>query len=289
MGYVDDAFANLRATLEITRTESRLAIRRHHGIRDEVREEWDIDDDFLTGSYRRDTKTKKLKDVDIFVVVDSAGAQAPLRTRPPRAILDALAEVLRRHHDEVTVDRMACTVSFGSDEEIMSFDVVPAFKRTGAGGGYEIPDTVRDGWIATNPKRHHELSTAKNKACDEKFVPFVKMIKGINRELGDPVTPSFLLEVMAQDLVKEPFGRYQDEVRWFLATAAEAVYDPWPDPAGLGPDVNAMTTAQRDRAEEALTGALAIAEEAVRLEDDGQERAAVEQWRRLFAWRMPRP
>jgi hypothetical protein len=115
------------------------------------------------------------------------------------------------------------------------------------------------------------------------------MVKAINRELGEPVSPSFLLEVMAQTLVKEPFGRYQDEIRWFLATAAEAIYDPWPDPAGLGPDVNTMTTAQRKQATTELNGALAIAEEAVRLEDDGQERAAVEQRRRLFAWRMPRP
>ena len=40
------------------------------------RAEWDLDDDFLTGSYRRDTKTKKLKDIDIFVVIDPDGAQA---------------------------------------------------------------------------------------------------------------------------------------------------------------------------------------------------------------------
>ena len=50
-----------------------------------------------------------------------------------------------------------------------------------------------------------------------------------------------------------------------------------------------MTTSQQDRAAGALNGALDIAEEAIRLEDEGQERAAVEQWRRLFAWRMPRP
>lgn len=289
MGYVDDAFANLKTTLEITKTESGLAVKRHHRIRDDVCEVWDLEDHFLTGSYRRDTKTKKLKDVDIFVVVDRDGAQAGLRKETPRAVLDDLAVLLRRHYDNVVVDRMACTVSFGSDEEIMSFDVVPAFKRAGVGCGYEIPDTVTGRWIATNPKRHHELSTAKNRACDEKFVPFVKMVKAINRELGEPVSPSFLLEIMAQALVKEPFGRYQDEIRWFLATAAEAIHDSWPDPAGIGPDVNTMTTAQQEHAAIALNGALDIAEDAVRLEDEGQERAAVEQWRRLFAWRMPRP
>ena len=93
----------------------------------------------------------------------------------------------------MVIDRMACTVEFGSDE-IVSFDVVPAFKRTG--GGYEIPDT-QAGWIATNPKQHHELTTKKNTACGEMWVPFVKMVKGANRELGEPVEPSFLLEVMA--------------------------------------------------------------------------------------------
>jgi hypothetical protein len=133
------------------------------------------------------------------------------------------------------------------------------------------------------------MSTAKNEACGGQFVPFVKMVKGINVQLGKPVQPSFLLEVMAHGVVKEPFGRYQDEVRWFLATAAEGVGHGWPDPAGLGPDVNAMTSSQRGDAGYALESALAVAEEAVRLENEGQERASVEAWRRLFDWRMPRP
>jgi hypothetical protein len=58
----------------------------------------------------------------------------------------------------------------------------------------------------------------------------------------------------------------------------------------ISPDVNvSMSSAQKQQAEGALREALAIAEEAIRLEDDGQERAAVEEWRRLFGWRMPRP
>lgn len=287
MGYVDDAFLNLKGKLEITATESALAVRRHHEIRDHVRASWDLQADFLTGSYRRETKTKPLKDVDIFVVIDSEGAQAQLRQSGPRAILDKLAAVLGTKYSNVVVDRMACTVNFGSGDEIVSFDVVPAFER--ATDEFEIPDTRTGNWIATNPKRHHEMSTEKNKECDGKFVPFVKMVKGINRELGDPVTPSFLVEVMAQGLVKAPFGRYQDEVRWFLASATEGLSESWPDPAGLGPDVNAMTSGQRTTATTALENALEIAEQAIRLEDDGQERAAVEEWRRLFSWRMPRP
>jgi len=287
MGYVDDAFANLKSTLEIGKTEQDLAVRRHHQIRDHVRESWVLEEDFLTGSYRRETKTKKLKDVDIFVVIDGDGPQASLRRCGPTAMLKDLASVLRPKYPDVYVDQMACVVGFGKEEEIMSFDIVPAFDRKG--GGYEIPDTGTGDWISTNPRIHHELSTAKNAACGGKFVPLVKMIKGMNRHLNEPVNPSFLLEVMAHGIVLEPFGEYPEEVRWFLATAADQVNDSWPDPAGLGPDVNTMSNLQRSAASRALAGALVVAEKAIDSAADGHERAAVELWRELFGWRMPRP
>jgi hypothetical protein len=34
---------------------------------------------------------------------------------------------------------------------------------------------------------------------------------------------------------------------------------------------------------------LAVAEEALLLENEGKERAAVDKWRKLFGWRMPLP
>jgi len=285
MSYVDDAFANLRSQLEITKTESELAQRRHKEIRDHVATEWELEDDFLTGSYRRHTKTKKLRDVDIFGVVTRDGEQGGLRDLGPAALLRELKRVLDKKYDNVLIDRLACTVDFGSDD-ITSFDVVPAFKRKA--GGYEIPDT-QTGWIDTNPKRHHELTSEKNSACDDKWVPFAKMVKGANRELGDPVEPSFLLEVMALDLVQEPFGRYQDELVFFFATATDELDRSWPDPAKVGPDVNTMNRSQRTTARSALLDAQQIAERAIWLEDNGQERGAVEEWRKLFDWRMPRP
>jgi hypothetical protein len=288
VGYVDDAFAKSKSALEVTKTEADYASRKHAEIRDHVRASWTLDDDFLTGSYRRDTKTKPLKDVDIFVVLAADGPQASLRDDLPSEVLSKLRALLGTRYDHVSADGFACTVAFGTGDDVTSFDVVPAFKRSG--GGWEIPDAERGRWIATNPKLHHEQSTARNDECDGKFVPAVKMVKGINREAGEPISPSFLLEVMAHSLVRAPFGRFQDEIRWFLASAEEQVMNDWPDPAGLGPDVNGtMTAADRGAASDVFGEWLRTAEEAVRLEDDGQERAAVEQWRTLFGARMPRP
>ncbi|MGH2705747.1 MAG: hypothetical protein ACRDJ4_11815 [Actinomycetota bacterium] len=118
----------------------------------------------------------------------------------------------------------------------------------------------------------------------------MKMVKGINREAGEPIDPSFLIEVMAIDLIREPFGRYQDEIASFCASAADQVTDDWADPAGLGPAVNRrMTTWERQEASSQFKAWQRTAEEAIDLEDAGSERAAVEKWRELFGNRMPRP
>jgi hypothetical protein len=50
-----------------------------------------------------------------------------------------------------------------------------------------------------------------------------------------------------------------------------------------------MSPSQKRAAAAALRDAQAIAERAVDLEDDGQERAAYDEWRKLFGNRMTRP
>jgi len=288
MSYLDDAWTGLRRTLEIAPTEQQQAIRRHTQIRDHVRTGLVLRTDFLTGSYVRHTKTKKLKDVDIFCVVDADGANSALRQMSAHGALGELQRLLATEWPGVSIGRRACTIDFGTDEEVTSFDVVLAFDRDA--GGYELPDTTTGGWIASDPQVHAEQATAKNKACSEKWKPFVKMIKGWNREWKKPVRPSFLLEVMALELVLEPFGTWGDELITFFANAADRIGDSWPDPAGLGPDVNSsMSAAEAAVAATKLREAQAIAERASDLADAGKEKDAVREYRKLFGNRMPYP
>lgn len=285
MSYVDEAFKKLKSNLEITQTESRLAQTRHQLVRDHVEASWQLVDHFLTGSYARHTKTKKLKDVDIFVVVDPKGPQGELADGTGTEAVVALRDLLAERWEDLDVDDNVVTINY-SGEDVASYEIAPAFARSG--GGYSMPNGV--GWMDTDPKEQAALVTAKNKECDAKFVPFVKMVKGINREAEDPIDPSFLLEVMALDLVIEPFGRYRDEIRFYLASVADRIVEDWPDPVGLGPDVNAgVRTWRRQELSTIARGWLAVAEEALQLEYEGKERAAVEMWRELFGWRMPRP
>jgi hypothetical protein len=285
MSYIDDAFDKLKSNLEITQTEQDLAATRHSLVREHIRASWKVQDDFLTGSYARKTKTKKLKDVDIFVVIDPKGPQGHLANGTGTAAVSALRKLLSTRWTDLETDEHVVTINYPG-EEVASFEIAPVFPRKS--GGYLMPNGT--GWMATDPTKHADLVTSKNKKCDDKFVPFVKMVKGINREANDAIKPSFLLEVMGLELVLEPFGRYRDEIRFFLASSADRLIDDWPDPAGLGADLNAgISAAERQALAGSLRGWLAVAEEALLLENDGKERAAVDKWRKLFGWRMPLP
>lgn len=285
MSYIDDAFDKLKSNLEITDTEKELAVTRHNLVRDHVEASWTLAGHFLTGSYDRQTKTKKLKDVDIFVVIDPKGPQGHLANGTGTAAILALRDVLSTHWDDLHTDEHVVVINYPG-EDVTSYEVAPVFPRKS--GGYLMPNGAT--WMATDPTEHARLVTSKNKKCDDKFVPFVKMVKGINRESNEAIKPSFLLEVMGLELVLEPFGRYRDEIRFFLASAADRFVDDWPDPAGLGQNVNAgISKTQRETLARTVRGWLAIAEEALLLENDGKERAAVEKWRKLFGWRMPLP
>ena len=285
MSYIDDAFDKLKSNLEITKTERKLAQIRHQLVRDHIEGSWQLVDHFLTGSYRRRTMTKKLKDVDIFVVVDPNGPQGSLANGSGKAAVLELRDLLASRWSDLDVDDNVVTIHYGY-EDVASYEVAPVFPRKG--GGYSMPNGA--GWMDTDPQQQAVLVTAKNKECDAKFVPFVKMVKGINREAGDLIEPAFLLEVMALKLVIEPFGRYRDEIRFFLASVADQITDDWRDPVGLGPDVNASVGIERRKQlAEIVRGWLWTAEEALQLEYAGKERAAVETWRELFGWRMPRP
>ena len=285
MSYIDNAFDKLKSNLEITDTESRLAQTRHQLIREHIQASWKLVDHFLTGSYARHTKTKKLKDVDIFVVIDPNGPQGSLARNSGSAAVLALRKLLALRWSDLDVDENVVTINY-SGEDVASFEIAPVFPRNG--GGYFMPNG--SGWMETNPLEQAELITAKNKECNGKFVPFVKMVKGINREAGDLIEPSFQIEVMALDLVFAPFGRYRDEIRFFLASVVDQITADWPDPVGLGPAVNAgVESSQRKQLSYLVSNWLSVAEEALQLENEGKERAAVEKWRELFGWRMPRP
>lgn len=284
---VSEAFTKFRSRLEATDAEEKSAASRQKRIREQLDESSiAMERDFLAGSYKRETKTKPLRDVDIFVVLSDKGY---LDKHPSAVLNDVLAALQPHYPGRACIDRRAVRVDFGVTyvadvtDEVMSFDVVPAFADRNA---YLIPDEVTGTWIKTNPEVHAAMATQANKDYGMCWKPLVKMIKKWNAHNGDPIEPSFLVEVMALDMLTGTWGgSYPRELRMFFADASARIGEGWKDPAGVGPDVSddldsdstklATATAALQQAEKACTQAFA-------LDQRGRTGEALSAWQNLF-------
>lgn len=284
---VQEAFKKFRSRLELTESEQQDASRRQKEIRAQMDESFHVAQDFLTGSYKRWTKTKPLKDVDIFCVL--AEEERHYRKKHPSALLAAVESAMVKKYDKDNVSRQrrSVSVSFGvkpnEDEEtegkVMSFDVVPAFDKD---NHYEIPDTsTSNGWTETDPEIHYEKALEAQNRYDKEWKGIVRMVKKWNDFRGKPLKPSFLIEVMSLELLVPPFGGdYRYEVKGLFAAIADRIHETWPDPAGLGPPVSdSMDRAARDAVRKELLRASDAAAEAIQLERNGRNGDALRAWR----------
>lgn len=285
----EDAFRKFKKRLELTQGEQADASRRQREIRGVVAAEFKIETDFLTGSYKRHTKTKRLKDVDIFCVLHDDERPAYRNGRHPSTLLNRLEEVLVDAYgeDKVRAQARSISVKFGpanatEEDKVMSFDVVPAFRR---GAHYEIPDTtIAAGWIETDPTVHANKATAAHAEFGQEWKGIVRMVKRWNRETNKPVKPSFLLEVMALDILQPPFGRkFEYELMAYFKSAADRMFETWPDPAGLGPPVSdGMNDAEKRAAHAALNRAAEQMRSAINLTKAGKQGEALRKYQEIF-------
>jgi hypothetical protein len=291
---VNDAFTKFRSRLELTQGEQDDASRRQKEIRALMDEKFAIEHDFLTGSYARWTKTKPLKDVDIFCVLKDD--ERHYRSKDPSVLISAVEEALidKYGRDKVEKQRRSVTVNFGvpevdgeTNEQVMSFDVVPAFTK---GDHYEIPDLAQSsGWTETNPQIHADLAVKANKDFAGEWKGLVRMMKAWNRQNDKPIKPSFLIEVMALRLLYPPFGGdFRYEMKAFFASLRDRIEEAWPDPAGLGPDVSDRMDIEQCRiAKDKLLAAEQQAARAIQLERQGKQGDALRAWRELFGPLFP--
>lgn len=294
---IDEAFRKFKSRLELKDKEQKNATDRHTEVREYIRTKFSIDRDFLTGSYARYTKTKPLKDIDIFFVMGSA--EKHYRDKAAGVVLDHYKKALGDKYGDKAVRRQSrsINVDFGvevkeedkTDYKILSVDVVPAFA---SGDDFEIPDGDTGKWIKTNPKIHADKATAAHQAYSSEWKGLVRMAKYWNnhtRHGEKPVKPSFLIEVMAlQCLYGGWGGQFDREMQGFFATMADRIGDTWEDPAGLGPPISSsMDTARVAKARQTLTAAATQAGIAINHVRQGRNGEALKVWRELFGPMFP--
>jgi hypothetical protein len=277
-----EAFKKFKSRLELRDGEQRNASKTQKEIRELIDTHFSLTKSFLTGSYGRHTKTRPLKDVDIFFVLDKT--KESKYVDKPLELLEEFRKVLEPKYgkDKVKIGRRSVgidlPVDVNDEDKILSIDAVPAFD---VGNHYKIPDNVLKTWIETDPEVHAEETTAANKAFDGEWKPLVKMIKKWNETQGKPIKPSFLIEVMALQILYPPFsGGYIYELKSFFATAADRIGEAWPDPAGLGSAVSDQMDSQKiTNARQKLADTGKFIDQAIQLERNGNQGGSLRIWR----------
>lgn len=295
---LDEAFRKLKSRLELNDREQQNASARHTEVREYLDTKFAVDRSFLTGSYKRHTKTKPLKDIDIFFVLEEA--EKHYRSKAPSAVIDAFYDALVDKYGKSAVRKQSrsANVDFGvvvdaddnTDYRVVSVDVVPAFA---AGKDYEIPDVDSGKWIKTNPEIHADKATAAHQAYSSEWKGLVRMVKYWNNNAkhgaDKPVKPSFLIEVMALQCLHGGWGgRFDYELQGLFSTLADRIFDEWPDPAGLGPPIsNGMDQTRKQRARDLLAAASREATIAIDHARKGRNGEALKAWRALLGPKFP--
>ena len=286
---IPQAFLDLKANLEITDLQQSTVSTRQKSVRAVVEAGIEVERSFLTGSYSRNTMIAPLKeaDVDIFFVLPAKYYyHYDGQNGGPAGLLDLLRRTLLRTYTrtpDIGRDGQAVTIRF----EDFVVDVVPGIRRKG--GGFLIPNSIRQNWLSTDPEAHVRIMADANSSHDGDLVPLIKMLKAWNRQAGGCLR-SFHLEVLAlQVLTNVRITDFPSGVRFVFDKARALVPLQNPDPAGYGDDVGQYLNTP-EKVQEAVGKLQAAHDRALRAEDfarKGKVGDAISEWRRVFGEVFP--
>ncbi|MHB0767044.1 CBASS oligonucleotide cyclase [Bradyrhizobium sp. 1.29L] len=285
---VNDSFLRFKSNLEITDPQSTTVSVRQQTIRRVLANDFQIVDDFLTGSYARSTMISPLSeaDIDIFICLDPSYFRAFNGLNGgPAGLLDRVKNSLRKTYTttpNISRNGQAVTIRFAD----FVVDVVVGFHRQG--GGYIIANAVNNFWLETDPKRHVEIFSQANKVHNGNLVPLIKMIKSWNRSKKS-FFRSFHLEVLALEaLTNVTITDFPSGLRFFFQKAQTLVRGQNLDPAGYGDDIGRyLNQATLPEAVRYFQGAFNSAAAAEQYATRGQHKQSIELWRHLLPNHFP--
>jgi Second Messenger Oligonucleotide or Dinucleotide Synthetase domain len=215
VGSPEALLVDLVRQIEPTPTQKSGAKRSHTYLRDLLasgKMEERIVDDYLSGSYARDTAIRPLEDVDIIFVVDPSYWKIPfLSSLPaPADVLGTFERAIRYRYDGSSLRTQRRSIRLHLNH--LDIDVVPAVVADASTGMLKIPDGDAGEWITTGPQIHSAMATEVNSLRGGKFKPLVKLLKQWNSTLPSTARlKSFAIETMAVRIFKKVAFRQLDE------------------------------------------------------------------------------
>lgn len=229
---VSQAFQEFMRRYEPSPWQRDIIATHHNYIRGVIANKIDIVDDFLTGSYVKQTQIKPITDVDLFIVIDLKYSKSYY---PKMAIklLNDFKKLLQEtyQNSSLKTDGQSIVKTFSDG---FKMDVVPAFLRQD--GVYLIPNAKNNSWIQTNPKQYNAFLSHANQSLEGKLIPIIKIIKCWNI-LWRNFLKSLHIEILALNCFCDfsrmecyPFVNFQEGLEIFFRKVESLIinraYDP---------------------------------------------------------------
>lgn len=285
-------FTNSASNLELTKTERERVSKKHNGLRERLREKLSVEDDFLTGSYARNTlikpkDPKEKYDVDFFLAFSKKDYGEKELSDLLKLVKMGLEKIEEEDSDieDVKEQSRSLAVIYKDNFQI---DVVPAIqikKKV----KYKIYDKTNREAVESNPRLHGANLTRANDKSEsgsvKRLVPIVKLLKSWKRDKCDYLK-SFHLEMLTIEILgggeiksyAEGIGEFFSSVEDYLEESCledpaneENVIDEYLDEDG-----------NRDKILKLVRKEKKIAQKALELEESGKQEEAIKEWKKIF-------
>ena len=288
----EEFFKELASKLELTKSESDKISQKHSELREKLCEKLPVEDDFLTGSYARNTmirpKDEKKFDVDFFLAFSQKDYGETELQDLLGMVKNALEQIKNDDADimEIQEQKRSIGVIYKDNFQI---DVVPAIQIE-KDKRYKIFDKSTLQAIESNPKLHGSNLTSANEASEsggvKRLVPIVKLLKFWKREKCDYVK-SFHLEMLAVEILSgEEINSYSQGLAKFFANAEQNLQSAgMKDPANEDNVIDEYLDSDGTRTKllSLIREENKIVESAVRLGNEGKDDGAIKEWKKIFA------
>lgn len=181
------------------------------------------------GSVAKHTFVDGLSDVDALAVL----RDPELSSMKAREVLDRFAEILGRsasYDVEVKEGQLAVTIEYADGMEIQ---ILPAVRTA---TGMRIPDANSDAWSRViRPQSFARRLTERNRECNGRLVPVIKLAKAALADLPDSHRPSgYHVESMAVEIFERYSGpsNHKAMLQYFFENGRSSVLRPIEDNTG---------------------------------------------------------
>jgi hypothetical protein len=167
---------------------------------------------FLQGSYKKDTSTKDINDVDI-VAIRKTTVSSVFSKETYSTIVSWNDIFVSTANKLAGLRKFSGNISFGDKcivvRSDLNADVVPAVRISNVSSDPIAIYSLREGKERLNfPRVHYENGVAKNKATAGTYKPIVRMFKrwATNHWPNKPVAPSFYIECLVHSVPNDKFS-----------------------------------------------------------------------------------